>query len=66
MSDTFTLEISLEDFLKAIADPKTAIIFAVDHLEPWETATFLREWKEGKDMTGWLHEVRERQITLGD
>lgn len=33
-----------------------AIAFALDHLEPWEVAMFLADWREKKDMTPWLEE----------
>lgn len=42
----------------ALSDHATAINFALDHLEPFEVAEFLRERREGKDLTAWLEGVQ--------
>ncbi|UOK71459.1 hypothetical protein [Ancylobacter polymorphus] len=31
-----------------------AIDFALRHVEGWEVATFLADWREGRNMAGWL------------
>lgn len=54
MTSTFTLETSAEDFSIAIADPKTAIMFALDYLEPFEVSDFLSQWRECVDLSPWL------------
>jgi hypothetical protein len=34
-----------------------AITFALDHVEPFEAADFLSDWREGKDLRPWLHAI---------
>lgn len=31
-----------------------AIDFALHHLEPWEVAMFLQDWRNGANMSAWL------------
>lgn len=31
-----------------------AIDFALRHVEGWEVATFLADWREGRNMAAWL------------
>lgn len=38
----------------ALADPRAAIDFALDHLQPFEVADFMRERRDGKDLKPWL------------
>jgi hypothetical protein len=36
------------------ADGSAAIAFALDRLEPFEVTMFLRDWREGTDLTDGL------------
>lgn len=36
------------------ANDAEAIAFALDHLEPFEVAEFLKDWREGRDLKPWL------------
>ncbi|MGO4841561.1 hypothetical protein AB4144_55810 [Rhizobiaceae sp. 2RAB30] len=40
-----------------------AITFALDNLEPFEVSEFLRDWREGKDLTPWLNAWEQDQQT---
>lgn len=44
-----------------------AIAFALDRLEPFQTAEFLTEWREGKDLQPWADAwVRDQKAAQGD
>ncbi len=40
---------------------RTAVDFALDALEPFEVADFLRDHRNGADLQPWLDAVEERQ-----
>ncbi|WP_165349914.1 hypothetical protein [Mesorhizobium sp. M3A.F.Ca.ET.080.04.2.1] len=41
--------------------PRAAIVFALDRLQDWEVAEFLREWREGKPLGPWLAALEQDQ-----
>ncbi|MCV0380542.1 hypothetical protein [Nitratireductor sp.] len=44
-----------------LKDSTAAINFALDRLQDWETKEFLKEWRQGKDLTPWIDAWREDQ-----
>lgn len=55
------MTISTKPYLFQQPTADEAIAFALDHLEPFEVADFLSEWREGKDLGPWLAALYEDQ-----
>ncbi|MBJ6722981.1 MAG: hypothetical protein ACODTL_20515 [Brucella sp.] len=62
-----TPEATFEAFSEFLSMPATAIIFALDYLEPWEVTDFLNDWRQGRGLASWLAAWKDRQkVANGD
>lgn len=49
--------------LRFLMDPEIAIGFALDHLEPFEVAEFLKDRRDGRNLKPWLDAWRSDHQT---
>ncbi|QND25792.1 hypothetical protein HB773_04575 [Sinorhizobium meliloti] len=61
-----TAPLSDAEMLTALKNPEAAMGFGLEHLEPFEMYDFIRDWKEGKDLTPWLEAWRRSQKAAGE